>query len=98
EQIGGVAMILLQVAPLHQRGMAWDDGVDVLERGNGFRQRLRVGEAAAAVRAIDARRVVPREKVPRLQDAQCREVDHRVAVSVAGAKVEEVDALVAASN
>ena len=74
KQIRGVSLILLQVAPLHQRAVARDDDIDVLDRGNGFRQRLRVRDAAAAVGAIDARRVFPREQVARLQHAQGREV------------------------
>ena len=78
--------------------MARNDRVGVLERGNRLGQRLRQFDAAAVVREVEQRCILPRPQVARRQDSQRREVDHRVAAGVPLAEVVELDAVLAAAE
>jgi hypothetical protein len=76
--------------------MARDDGVNVRNTRDDLRDRLRIGHAAAAVAWIDARRVLAREQISRMRDAQCRKDDDHVAVRVPGTRVVQIQTILAA--
>ena len=79
-------------------GVAGDDRLHVLDRAGRLRDRVRVGDAAAAVGAIDERLTLVRERVTRVHDAGVAEHDEGVAVGVRRSEVIEVDRFVAAEQ
>src|SRR4029453_11571350 len=85
--------VLLQIPPLHQRRVSGYHRVDVLDRRNDLRKRLRMAHTAATVRHIDERQRLPRKHVAGMHRPQSGEHDERVAVGMTGTEVVEVDLL-----
>ena len=85
-----------EILPLHRGvAVAGNDRVDVFDPGDGFANRLGVGDAAAPVVHVDERLALGGKHVARVHHARVAEDDERIAVGVGGAEVKEIDRLVA---
>ncbi len=75
--------------------MAGGDAHHVLQLGEGLRQRLREGHAAAAGVGVDERRRLGREEIAEVGQPLLRKDDDQIAVGVAASEVVKLDAIVA---
>ena len=90
--------VQLKVFHRGRRAVARNDRVDVLDRRGGFRQRVRICEAAAAILEIDGRQLLVAHQIAHVHDAQRGEDDPGIASGVARSEVEEIDPILAAAK
>ena len=62
--------------------MSGDDRIDVLDRGNNVRERLRVRGDAAAIAGVDVGKRFPREHVAGMHRPDCWKDDEHVSVEL----------------